>query len=249
MNNRLQRRVAKAIARKAPVNPVTAIHEAGHAVFAVLFSPPAGWPFPNGALNHIDMYPEPTVLTEAMLKQGGVPVGWTEWSMFPPSMDAYVQPFVQRYANNNVIHVVDLQLAFTEMRAAGFDLDLWLRTKLLMGFAGAAAEAKFTGKSTDDVLMSGACKSDLERNARDCSLCSLSKNDFSAEMTRASILAEQYVEQPEIWTAIKAVAAQLKHGRMSADEVVRIIRRSMPGDSCVPHPIRHHLTRAAGDNA
>ena len=37
--NRQQRRTDKSRARKAPVNPVTAIHEAGHAVFAVLFKP------------------------------------------------------------------------------------------------------------------------------------------------------------------------------------------------------------------
>jgi hypothetical protein len=246
--NRLQRRAAKAMSYNAPVNPVTAIHEAGHAVFAVMFSPLAGWQPPNGALNHIDLHAEPPVFTEALLKPVEAPGGATEWSMFPPKMKAYVRPFMERYANYDVIAFGDLQSAFTEMRAAGFDLNLWLRTRLLIGFAGLAAEAKFTGKPMNDVLKSNISNLDLVHNARDCQLCDLTKDKYSEEMTRASILAEHCVEIPEVWIPTTALAAQLKHGRISAGECVRIIRQSTPEDNCLLPSVRDRLTRESYGN-
>lgn len=86
--NRQQRRTAKAIARKEPVDPVTAIHEAAHAVFAVLFTLQQAGPPPNGALKFIEMCLRPTVITQEILEQGGAPRGWTELVMFPPEMAA-----------------------------------------------------------------------------------------------------------------------------------------------------------------
>src|ERR1019366_1400769 len=184
--NRQQRRTAKAMARKAPVDPVMAIHEAGHAVFAVLLGLQEGWPSPNGALESIEMYPKPTVMTQAILEQGGAVGGWTEFVMYLPEMDAYVQPYMQRHVKNGEIQINDLKPAFAEMQAAGIDVKRWLRVKLLMGVAGAAAEAKFTGKEIDDIYFNSAiCSADHESIERHCHLCGLTKDEYVAEMDHA----------------------------------------------------------------
>lgn len=224
--NRQQRRTAKATARKAPVDPVTAIHEAGHAVFAVLLGLQEGWPSPNGALEYIEMWPKPS---QEILEKGGALGGWTEFAMFSPEMNAYVKPYLQRLVKNNKIQIADLKPAFAEMQDKGIDVRRWLRARLLMSVAGAAAEARFTGKAIDDIYFHGEiCRADHESVKRHCHLCALTKDEYAAELEDALTLAEQQVEQPEIWAAIKALATQLKHGRMSGDEAARIIRQSMP---------------------
>jgi adenosyl cobinamide kinase/adenosyl cobinamide phosphate guanylyltransferase len=46
------------------------------------------------------------------------------------------------------------------------------------------------------------------------------------EIEYALRVAEHNIERPEIWAAIEALAARLKHGRMSADEAAKIIHQS-----------------------
>lgn len=222
--NRQQRRAAARLARKAPVEPVTAIHEAAHAVFAVLFAPSAGWPSPNGALNHIDLYSKPTVGTEESLETGGALAGWTDLQFCPPEMAAYLQPVLKKIAEGEPSTWEALVPAFEQMRAAGIDLQGWLRVKFLIAVAGAAAEAKATGQSTDDVLTSPVCSSDWQGIKRDCLLCGLEHEEAFAEIARALSHTEQIVEDhPEVWGAITRLGARLKIGRMSAAEAVKII--------------------------
>lgn len=59
---------------------------------------------------------------------------------------------------------------------------------------------------------------------RDCWLCDLTER--AEEIEYALRVAEHNIERPEIWAAIEALAARLKHGRMSADEAAKIIRQS-----------------------
>ena len=59
---------------------------------------------------------------------------------------------------------------------------------------------------------------------RDCWLCDLTER--AEEIEYALRVAEHNIERPEIWAAIEALAARLKHGRMSADEAAKIIYQS-----------------------
>jgi adenosyl cobinamide kinase/adenosyl cobinamide phosphate guanylyltransferase len=62
------------------------------------------------------------------------------------------------------------------------------------------------------------------KGMRDCWLCDLTER--AEEIEYAQRVAEHNIERPEIWAAIEALAARLKHGRMSADEAAKIIHQS-----------------------
>ncbi|MFZ1206665.1 MAG: hypothetical protein WBW13_27890 [Pseudolabrys sp.] len=62
------------------------------------------------------------------------------------------------------------------------------------------------------------------KGMRDCWLCDLTER--AEEIEYALRVAEHNIERPEIWAAIEALAARLKHGRMSADEAAKIIHQS-----------------------
>jgi hypothetical protein len=49
---------------------------------------------------------------------------------------------------------------------------------------------------------------------------------ISDEIDHAVATAEHNIERPEVWNAVKALAAELRYGRMSGKEAAAIIARA-----------------------
>jgi hypothetical protein len=166
--NRQQRRVSKAMGVKLKLDPVVAVHEAGHAVARVLSAKDFDLPVEqmitcievgthkNAGSSYID--PSKTLFTQA--------------TTFGPTFSSDLQMVFGEYlrshkgselAHDNIVGVIKAAVD------RGLDVTRWIRARLLITTLGPVAEAWFTKRSVTDVWESMQCKVTREEQSRSLS--------------------------------------------------------------------------------
>ena len=122
-----------------------------------------------------------------------------------------------------------LSKIITMARSAGMDVKKWLRAKSLISVFGAAAEARYTSKSFEDVWNGYECEEDRREAIQDCMIGGMTEvDDISAVIEEAMAAAENLIKRPEVWRAIVALADNLPaFGKFGGEKAVAIIESAM----------------------
>jgi hypothetical protein len=164
--NRHQRRTANAKGSAGKLDPVIAIHEAGHAVARVLGAADFGLPAEK-MISYIDVgtaenLGESYFDKSVMLKSQAVTYG--------PTLSAGLQAVFDRSTQGmdpsklTKQHIVE---AIKLAKDDGLDVAPWLRARMLISTLASVAEAKHTGRQVDDVWNSPECEGDLKGAVED----------------------------------------------------------------------------------
>jgi hypothetical protein len=225
--NRHQRRAAKAQGTSKKLDPVVAIHEAGHAVARVLSATDFGRTAEE-MISHID------VATGESLGQSFFDKSVTLKSQavtYGPTLSSELQAIFDRITQNvdpNRItkqYIVDtLKVAKTE----GVDLTQWLRARMLISTLASAAEAKHTGRPIGDVWNSPESEGDLKGAVEDGIYADLPTDQIATYIGEALDRSEVLVNQANVQRAIHALAEALPaSGRLKGPRAVSLISRAL----------------------
>lgn len=214
--NRKELRAFQAQARKR--FPIIAVHEAGHAVAAVMTARAMGWT-PEEMLDGIDIVRPDRDGIEKGCREG---ITWRQ--LFSREMMQHLKNFI---GDDTPLSRSELVPQFAAMRAAGIDLDGWYRARLLFHVFGPAAEAKYLGKSFDEVFNSDIAGDDWHNLVADAKLCGMDEQQIATELDAAIAIAEPKINQPDVWNAVTAVAHRLKYGRNEGKIISRLIQKSL----------------------
>jgi hypothetical protein len=206
-----------------------AVHEAGHAVGRYLTATELGYSL-GDAISYIDVYT--TVQQQVGTSRDGQAALLAQAATYGPRFSKPLQEFIRNElqqvhetstASEITLSHGELQRLITKARAAGIDVDGWLRAKAISNLLGPMAEAKFLGRSSDQMLYDFAAQTDIEDTASEARLAGLSPQQIAAKFKEAMRAAEQALSKHEVWGAILALANQLNSGRMNGSVAVAII--------------------------
>lgn len=126
--NRHQKRAARVKARGREVDRVTAVHEAGHAVARVLVANSLGWSA-HEAIEHIDIDPAPVAMEVGAQKRWLQIMGAVSGHFLSRPMEEFLQARMSAEALDARRDGTEMLALFTEMRAAGIDVDVWFHAR------------------------------------------------------------------------------------------------------------------------
>jgi hypothetical protein len=226
--NRHQRRAAKAKGKSAKIDPVVAIHEAGHAVARYLTAEDLGYAT-DQVISYIDVSPTTS---------GGRSVDGTmsltlQATTYGPMLSKEIQEIAARefadIMKSNQFTMEHAAQAVAIARSEGADISKWLRTRILTGVFGAAAEAKFLGQALEDVWGAYETEGDMRDAVQDCFLAGVTEEDaIQTFIDEAHARAATLIEQPEVWRAVVVLADSLpESGKFYGKQVAAIIRAAM----------------------
>jgi hypothetical protein len=228
--NRHERRAARAIARATKLEPVTAIHEAGHAVGRYLTADEIGYPA-DEAISYIE------IGTGGRCESiDGKTILLTEATTYGPMLSREIFEIIRREAirgeistDRNRIRGEDAKRAIAKAHSQGVDTLKWLRARLFYIMLGPAAEAKYRGIQLDEVLASYQAESDLIDAVNTCSLAGITEEaDIYAYTDAAEARAKSTIQQPRIWQAIVTLANALPAaGQFSGRRAAKIIELAL----------------------
>jgi hypothetical protein len=225
--NRHQRRAAKAQGNGKKLDPVIAIHEAGHAVARVLSAADFGLPA-EMMISHIDVgtaenlgrsyFDKFVTLTSQAVTYG-------------PTLSAGLQDVFDRTTQGvdpsklTKQHIVDaLKLAKDE----GADVARWLRARMLISTLASVAEARHTGRDVNDVWNSPESEGDLKGAVEDGIYAGLPTDEIAALIGEALDQSEILMKQANVQRAVHALAEALPiSGRLKGQQAVFIINRAL----------------------
>jgi hypothetical protein len=222
--NRHERRAAKAMARGQAVDHAVAVHEAGHAVGRILVADSVGWGA-DDALDYIDIHPVPLKVGASAEPHALQVDGATGGQFLSRPMVKYLETKMQPEAFDTPRDGTEMRALFGEMRAAGIDIDTWLRAKCVEIVFGPMAEAKLKGRSF--VLGDDGSIGDTEDLIYAGFLCGVAKERLAEAIGPNIEIAEGYIARPEVWRAILALADKIKLGRMNGRDAAAIIVREL----------------------
>jgi hypothetical protein len=225
--NRHQRRAAKARGIDKKLNPVIAIHEAGHAVARVLSAEDFGLPVErmisrievgtaeNLGKSHFDK--SATLISQAVT--------------YGPTLSAELQALFDRTTAGvdrsklTKQHIVDaLKLAKEE----GVDFTRWLRARMLIATLASVAEAKHTGRQSLDVWNSMESEGDFKGAVGDGIDAGLTIEQTRSYIEESLDQSEKLIRQNNVHRAITALADALPViGRLEGQRAVFVISRAL----------------------
>ena len=94
-------------------------------------------------------------------------------------------------------------------RAAGADVDGWVRWKMMQAVAGPVAEAKALGKEFDDMLGEAACAPDFGDALRAGEIAGWAEERISEEILNAADAVAHCFADTATWRALLKLAASL----------------------------------------
>ena len=192
--------------RRSSIDRPVAIHEAGHAVGLILTAPMLGWRH-DEVLNRIEVHATPVAI--------GVSQATTCGAFLSKPMEDYCRV-------NHVGRSVDAAL-FANMRTAGLDLTGWFKARCISSVLASVAEARATGRAVDEVMASDAADDDLTDVMRHGNWCGMTTDEIQNAIWANTAIAQHYIEMPEVWSAIHALADKLRLGTMSGLRATRIV--------------------------
>jgi hypothetical protein len=224
--NRHERRAKKAVTQRQAVDRVIAVHEAGHAVARVLVADSLGWG-PDEVLEHIDIHAAPLAMGVSAELRELQAEGATCGSFLSRPMYEFLQAKISPEAFDAARNGDEMRALFTEMRAAGIDVDVWFRAKIIEVVFGPMAEAKLTGRSFDAVWSGDGSEGDNGDLLNAGFICGIAEKRFWEAAGEIIDIAKQYIARPEVWGAILALADKMKPGRMNGRVAAAIITRAL----------------------
>ncbi len=225
--NRHQRRAAKAQGISKKLDPVVAIHEAGHAVARVLSAADFGRTAEE-MISHIDVATgeslgESFFDKSVTLKSQAVTYGPTLSSELQAVFDRTTQGVDPNKITKQ--HIVD---ALKVAKSEGVDLTRWLRARMLISTLASAAEAKHTGRQIADVWNSPESEGDLKGAVEDGIYADLPTDQIATYIGEALDRSEFLVNQANVQRAIHALAEALPaSGRLKGQRAVSLISRAL----------------------
>jgi hypothetical protein len=213
------------MARKAPLDRATAIHEAGHAVARVLTADDMGVS-PEEAVTCIEVGAPRSHGVSSDGQADLVSLARTDGPWLGPEIDRHLG---DRPDDLEEILPPDLIMrAVAKAREGGMDLNAWLRARALFLVFASVAEAKFLGVPVHDVWHSYGSESDGVDFARTALIAGL--DDAATEQLAKETFARaaEMIERPEVWRAVLAVADRLApNSKVDGKKVARIVARAM----------------------
>jgi len=226
--NRRHRRLEDALVRNQPVVRALAVHEAGHCVARVLTASSLGW-----NAGEVIEYVEVTAAPVATASSRGLRSRVVSWGRFlSKPMQEFVAARRPATARSDEYAPVsddpDIAPLFTEMRAAGIDLDGWFRAKSIVAMFGPMAEAKLIEKPFSEIWNNNS-KDDALGVIRAGILCGMTPEKIATASNENLSIAERHMGRSEVWRAINTLADNIKTGRMSGRRAAAIIVRALAG--------------------
>ena len=227
--NRHQRRAAKAKGIDKKLDPVTAIHEAGHAVARVLSAEDFGLPAEK-MISYIEVGTRENVGVSHFDKSVTM---ICQATTFGPTLSAELQAVFERTVAGldpsklTQQHIIDaVKLAKDE----GIDVTRWLRARMLITTLGPVAEAGHTGRFVDDVWNSIECEGDLKGAVEDGKWAGLPNEQIIFYINEAIDRSVVLMGQANVQRAVHALADALPvSGKLKGQRAVSIITRALAG--------------------
>jgi hypothetical protein len=227
--NRHQRRAAKTMGIDKKLDPIIAIHEAGHAVARVLSAEDFGLPAEkmisyievgtrqNMGVSHFD---KSVTLTSQAVTYG-------------PTLSAELQAIFNRVAKDIEPNKLTKQHIIDAVRLAkeeGVDVTRWLRARMLISTLGSVAEARHTGRQVADVWNTPESEGDLKGAVEDGIYAGLPTEQIAVYIDEALHRSEILVGQANVQRAVHALADVLPVcGKLKGQRAVFIITRALAG--------------------
>jgi hypothetical protein len=217
MNRRKQRTAASHV-RKAQLDLVIAIHEAGHAVARYITAADMGFEVEE-SITRIEISPG----TSLGASSDGRVYLVSQAVTFGPMFSAEISELVG--ATTDLAEISGLVAAAV---ARGFDVSMWLEARALITVFGPMAEAVARRKSFHDVWESYECEADIRSLVRDSVIGGLRDKERDTLFNETVERAAAMFQRPEIVAAVNALAGALPNaGRMNGKDAVAIIGRAM----------------------
>lgn len=236
--NRRERRAAEAAARKqnegGGLEPVVAFHEAGHAIARYLTAAELGYA-PDEAIARIEIASGP--LRPLGDSFDGKATTYSQAVTFGPklskAMDATARPILMRVAGQTISGKAHFDLMVeivAAARAAGADIDAWLRARALICIFGSIAEALYTRKPFEEIWNGYEAENDMRNIVGDCMIAGM--GDAAEAIIDAAVeRAKVEVARPGMLDALNALSRHLHdHGTTKGRLAVSIIERHLPRD-------------------
>jgi hypothetical protein len=216
--NRRERRTAVSHVRKAQLDPIIAIHEAGHAVARYITAADMGIAVEE-SITHIEISPG----TSLGASSDGRTYLVSQAVTFGPMFSAEINELVG--ATTDLAEITCLVAAAV---ARGFDVSKWLEARALITVFGPMAEAVARRKSFHDVWESYECEADVRSLVRDGVIGGLRDKERDSLFNKAVERAAAMFRRPEIVAAVNALAGALPNaGRMDGKDAAANIDRAM----------------------
>jgi hypothetical protein len=117
----------------------------------------------------------------------------------------------------------ELASCIPEMHATAIDVDAWFTTKVIELILGPMAEAKFLGKSFDDVFGDYGSEDDFDDIVRLGDLCGKTQREIAEAIVENIGIAERLIEHPKVWRAVQSAAESFTYGRNDGRKTTKII--------------------------
>lgn len=221
--NRRERRATGAHKKTAKLDPIIAIHEAGHAIARILAADQLGLP-PAEVISYIEVGSGKITGNSAVDPNVIFKVQATVYGpMFSNELMALFRKMVAGGQPGN-----DISALLKAARAEGAGVDGWLRGRMLWTVFGSAAEAMYTGKPISEVWNSPESEGDFQAAVEDGIRAGLSTEQIRQFIAEAIARAEDYLTQPNVRRAVYALADALPPvGRMSGKKAYKIIKTAL----------------------
>jgi hypothetical protein len=220
---------AKAHARKATLDPVIAVHEAGHAIARFLAIGGLGGYSEDAAIAYIEVHTDlarapgrDSFEKKATLHSQAITYG--------PRFPKQVSDAVLRLNSATDVTLDELTAIFAKARDDGVDIDKWLRAKLFEIVSGPMAEAIFSRQNFWKIWDSCGAEEDLRAAIENCLLAGIGSDEIQLWLDEAAKRSLETFRRPEVWRATRALANSLPvNGRVDGKLAVGIIRSAMTG--------------------
>jgi hypothetical protein len=200
---------------RARMVSITAIHEAGHAVSRFLTAATMGYE-PQDALSHIEMH-HPDTAAKYFGPDGKLfyDAAITFGPMFSKAIESISKPFDVKYGVEGIrgnLHEYCIEVT-KAARAAGVNVDSWVKAKMIVSLAGPVAEAKATRKTLGELPQ--GWENDYEDACGTCAAAGMEPDQADILVDEATRLLETEFANPLLWNALLTLAAALpKEGTM-----------------------------------
>ncbi len=234
--NRRERRAAKAKAKHRGIDPITALHEAGHAVRRDLTAPDMGIP-EDKIITDIVVHSEgerPSAGTsiDGRVKYESLAV--CNGPTFSAELGALVPAATEKLgisAGSTVSGLQALDLVkdvLTVGRDEGIDVDAWVEARAILTVFGPMVEAMQRGLPFTDIWDGEQGDGDRRDIIGDGVAAGLSPDEISAVINRAADRVVDYLQQTNVIDAVNALGRHLqRHGTTSGKRAAAIIRGAM----------------------
>ncbi len=234
--NRRERRAARAKTRHQGIDPITALHEAGHAVGRYLVAPDMGLPedeMITDIVVHLDgKRPDMVTSIDGRVKFETLAV--CNGPMFSAELGALVPAAREKLGILAPVTLSGRQSfdlfkeVLTAGRNEGIDVDAWVEARAIITVFGPMVEAMQRKMTFADVWDGDEAEGDRRGIVGDGVAAGLSPDEIAVVIESAVDRVLDYLQQTNVIDAVNALGRHLRrHGTTSGKRAAAIIRDAM----------------------